>query len=105
MMSRLTLLIALLGSLFAGTLATAQQPPTTRVRGTIENFDGTTLDVKSRDGASVKIKLADDARVTGASRMKLEDIKQGSYIGVAGTPEADGSQKAVSVMIFPESAR
>jgi hypothetical protein len=105
MMSRLTLLIALLGSLLAGTLATAQQPPTTRVRGIIENFDGTTLDVKSRDGAGVKIKLAGDARVTGVSRMKLEDVKQGSYIGVAGMPEADGSQRAISVMIFPESAR
>lgn len=105
MMSRLALLITLLGSLLAGTLATAQQPPTTRVRGTIENFDGTTLDVKSRDGASMKIKLADGARVTGLSRMTPEDVKQGSYIGVAGMPEADGSQRAISVVIFPESAR
>jgi hypothetical protein len=104
-MSRSTLLFALLGSIFVSTLATAQQPPTTRVRGTIESFDGTTLDVKSRDGASVKIKLAADARVTGMSRMKPEDVKQGSYIGVAGMPEADGSQKAISVMIFPEAAR
>jgi len=39
------------------------------------------------------------------TRMKLEDVKQGSYIGVAGMPEADGSQKAISVVIFPEVAR
>lgn len=32
------------------------------------------LAVKARDGATVKIKLADDARVTGMSRMKLEDV-------------------------------
>jgi hypothetical protein len=63
------------------------------------------LDVKARDGASVKIKIADGARVTAITRMKLEDIKQGSYIGVAGMPEADGSQRAVSINIFPESAR
>jgi hypothetical protein len=105
MISRLTQAIVLSASLAAATLVLAQQPPTTRVRGTIENFDGTTLDVKARDGASVKIKLAADARVTAISRMKLEDIKQGSYIGVAGMPEADGSQKAISINIFPESAR
>src|SRR5205085_11586774 len=41
----------------------------------------------------------------GIARMKLEDVNQGSYIGVAGMPESDGSQKAISVVIFPESAR
>ena len=33
------------------------------------------------------------------------DIKVGSFIGVGGTPQPDGSQKAVSINIFPESAR
>src|SRR4029453_13324180 len=33
------------------------------------------------------------------------DIKQGTYIGVAGMPQADGSQKALEVHIFPESMR
>jgi len=33
------------------------------------------------------------------------DIKQGSYIGVAGMPQADGSQKALEVHIFPEAMR
>jgi len=92
-------------ALFSTAVAIAQQPPTTRVRGTIEAFDGDTLDVKARDGASVKIKIPADSRVTMISRMKLEDIKQGSYIGVAGMPEPDGSQKAVSINIFPETAR
>jgi hypothetical protein len=105
MMSRLFLLMSVAAALLVGGQASAQQPPTTRVRGTIESLDGNVLAVKARDGASVKIKLADDARVTGMSRMKLEDVKQGSYIGVAGMPEADGSQKAVSVVIFPEAAR
>src|SRR5438105_12914463 len=105
MMSRLFLLISVAAALLVGGEASAQQPPTTRVRGTIETFDGNVLDVKARDGANVKVKLADGARVTAITRMKLEDIKQGSYIGVAGMPEADGSQRAVSINIFPESAR
>lgn len=104
-MSRPFLLMSVVAALLLGGQASAQQPPTTRVRGTIESLEGNVLAVKARDGASVKIRLADDARVTGMSRMKLEDVKQGSYIGVAGMPEADGSQKAISVVIFPESAR
>lgn len=105
MMSRRFLLIGLAAVLLVGGQAPAQQPPTTRVRGTIESFDGKVLDVKARDGANVKIKLADGARVTAITRMKPEDIKQGSYIGVAGIPEADGSQRALSINIFPEAAR
>jgi hypothetical protein len=104
-MIRPAYLLAASLALFTAALAVAQQPPTTRVRGTIEAFDGNTLDVKSRDGTNVKVKLATDARVTMISRMKLEDIKQGSYIGVAGMPEPDGSQKALSINIFPETAR
>jgi len=104
-MSRLPSWIIVTACLIAGGVAFAQQPPTTRVRGTIESFDGNVLDVKARDGVSVKIKLADGARVTAITRVKLEDIKQGSYIGVAGMPEADGSQRAVSINIFPEAAR
>ena len=104
-MSRLFLPISVVVALFVGGYASAQPAQTTRVRGTIESLEGNVLAVKARDGATVKVTLADDARVTGMSRMKLEDVKQGSYIGVAGMPEADGSQKAISVVIFPEAAR
>ncbi len=37
--------------------------------------------------------------------IKLSDVKVGSYIGVAAMPQSDGSQKAISVSIFPEAAR
>jgi hypothetical protein len=105
MMTRLFLFVALVAALQAGGQASAQQPPTTRVRGTIEGFDGNVLNVKASDGASLKIKLADGARVIAITRMKLDDIKEGSYVGVAGVPEPDGSQKAIAINIFPESAR
>jgi hypothetical protein len=104
-MSRYLLLLAVIGALFTTSQTSAQQPPTTRVRGAIESFEGGMLDVKARDGANVKVKLAEGARVTAITRMKLEDIKQGSYIGVAGMPESDGSQRAISINIFPETAR
>jgi hypothetical protein len=67
MIPRVILLMSLALALMVGGEASAQQPPTTRVRGTIESFDGNVLDVKSRDGANVRIKLA-DARASPACR-------------------------------------
>ena len=83
-----------------------QQSPTLRVRGTIEQADGPMLTVKSRDGqATYKMKLADNVAVRGVVKASLSDIKQGSFIGVTGMPQADGSQKAIEIHIFPEALR
>jgi ribosome maturation factor RimP len=78
---------------------------TVRVRGTIERVEGQTLVVKSRDGAEVKVVPADNAAVVGIVRASLSDIRPGSFVGVTGMPQADGSQKAVEVHIFPEAMR
>ena len=83
----------------------AQQPQSVRVRGTLEALDGTLLTVKARDGSEMKIKLADNYTVGAIVKMQLSDVKVGSYVGVAAMPQSDGSQKAISVSIFPESAR
>jgi hypothetical protein len=76
-----------------------------RVRGTIERVEGQTLVVKSRDGAELKVVLADNALIVAIVKASLSDIKQGSFVGVTGMPQADGSQKAVEVHIFPEAMR
>ena len=78
---------------------------TVRVRGTIEQVEGQTLMVKSRDGAELKVVLADNALIVGIVKASLSDIKPGSFVGVTGMPQADGSQKAVEVHIFPEAMR
>jgi hypothetical protein len=88
-----------------GSLAWAQQPPTVRVRGTIEAVDGSLLTVKSREGADLKVRLADNVAVFGVAKIAISEIKQGSYIGVAAMPEPDGTQRALSVHIFPETQR
>jgi hypothetical protein len=85
--------------------AVAQQPPTSRVRGTIDSVDGSTLTVTARDGSTQQISVAGDAVVSGLVKGTLADVKPGSFIGVTGMPQADGSQKALEVHIFPESAR
>ena len=93
---------------FAVALATnawAQQPPTVRIRGTIEAVDGPLLSIKSRDGSDLKVRVTDNVAVFGVARTELSEIKEGSYIGVTAMPEPDGIQKAVAVHIFPESQR
>jgi hypothetical protein len=61
--------------------AIAQQPPPTRVGGTIEALDGNVLAVKSRGGADVKLHMTPNISVAGISRIALPDIKVGSFIG------------------------
>ena len=49
--------------------------------------------------------MADNVAVRGIIKASLSDIKQNSFIGVTGMPQADGSQKAVEIHIFPEALR
>jgi hypothetical protein len=86
-------------------LAWAQQPPTVRIRGTIEAVDGPTLSIKTREGTDVKVRMTDNVAVFGVAKTTLSEIKEGSYIGVSAMPEPDGTQKALAVHIFPENQR
>jgi hypothetical protein len=88
-----------------GTTAWAQQPPTVRIRGTIEAVDGSLLSIKSREGTDMKVRMTDNVAVFGVAKTELSEIKEGSYIGVTAMPEPDGTQKAVAVHIFPENQR
>jgi hypothetical protein len=83
----------------------AQQPPSVRIRGTIEGVDGAMLMVKSRDGTDVKVRMTDNVSIVGITKIAMSEIKPGSYIGVSATPEPDGTQKALAIHIFPEAMR
>jgi hypothetical protein len=63
-----------------------QQSPTVRVRGTIERIDGSTYVVKTRDGAELRVALADNPQIAGVVKASLSDIKQGSFVGVTAMP-------------------
>jgi hypothetical protein len=86
---------------FVATSALAQQPAPVRVRGTIENVTGPILDVKTRDGAMVKVKVADNAVIRTVLKKSLADVKAGEFVGITAMPEPDGTQKAVEIHIFP----
>jgi hypothetical protein len=82
-----------------------QAPPPVRVRGTLQSVDGSMLTVKARDGAEMKVKLADNAPVNEIMKASLADVKTGAYVAVTGMPQPDGSQKALALYIFPEAQR
>jgi Domain of unknown function (DUF5666) len=90
----------------AATLAApALAQETMRVRGAIERIDGSTLYVKTRDGADLKIALADKPVFTAIIPATLADLKPGTYVGSAAVPGPDGALSAVEVHIFPEAMR
>jgi len=105
MMTRRTLGASAVALLFAASFAAAQAPQMVRVRATLENVSLPMLTAKSRDGAEMKIKLADNAPVNEVVPMSLADIKDNSYIAVTAMPQPDGTQKAVAILIFPEALR
>jgi len=90
-------------AIFAVGTASAQQP--SRIRGEITKADGNMLVLKTRDGAMLNVKVADDARVAALVKATKADIKTDAFIGVAGMPQADGSIQAFSVHLFLPAQR
>jgi hypothetical protein len=100
--------LALLGGAAAAQQQGSQQgspPQQQRVRGDIVSVDGDTLEVKTRIGQDVKLKLKPDARVATVDKADLDSIAQGSFVGTTALPQPDGTLRAVEVHIFPESMR
>jgi hypothetical protein len=90
--------------LLASTAIFAQDKPM-RVRGTVEQIDGAVMTVKSREGDTLKIKLADEGKVVALVKASLADIKPNAFVGSTAMPQPDGTWKAVEVHIFPEEMR
>jgi hypothetical protein len=87
----------------AASSASAQE--TVRIRGIIERIEGPVYVVKNRDGAELKLTVTDNPLFVAIAPATMADIKSGMFVGSAGTMQADGTQKAIEVHIFPESMR
>ena len=59
----------------------------------------------NRDGAELKVALAENGIVVAIVKASLADIKPGLFVGSTAMPQPDGSQKAIEVHIFPEAMR
>jgi hypothetical protein len=104
-MSRIGILASFaLVAAFTVSSAWAQQAQGVRLAGKITAVDGPTLTVKTAQD-EVKVTVPANVMVIAGSNGTLADIKQGSYVGVGATPQADGSQKAIRVNIFAEPQR
>jgi outer membrane lipoprotein SlyB len=101
--SRYTALVAAGLAFLVSSGALAQQ--TVRIRGEILQVDGANLVVKTRQGDTVTLRLADNARIAALVRVPLSDIKPGSYVGSAAVPRGDGTFRALEVHVFPEAQR
>ena len=83
----------------------ARAQDTVRVRGTIASIDGSTYVIEARDGAELKVALAENAQIAAVVKASLADIKQGLFVGVTAMPQGDSSLSALEVHIFPEAMR
>lgn len=88
--------------------ALAQAPPAgtpTRIRGTVEKLDGKTLTVKTREGTTAEIGLADNFSVSALVKKTAADIKPNDYILTTGVKGTDGKLHCVELRIAPEAMR
>jgi hypothetical protein len=85
--------------------AHAETAEQANVRGTIVAFNGNTLKVKTREGKTVDVALAEDAKIAGVAKAAIADVKPGDYVGIASLPKADGGDGALEVLIFPPAMK
>jgi hypothetical protein len=102
---RVSAVFAIVATFLLALPSFAQQAQPVRIRGAIESIDGPNLNIKSRSGETLKVRLADNPRVSALVKASVADLKPNTYIGVTSVPAADGSEKAVAVHIFPEERR
>jgi hypothetical protein len=86
-------------------VAQAQNAEQVHVRGSIAAVNGNKIKVKTREGKTVEVTLADGARVAGVARADIGDIKPGDFVGIASLPKADGGDGALEVLIFPPAMK
>jgi hypothetical protein len=104
-MSSIVMRIFALLSLTSSLALPALAQETVRLRGTIERVEAPVFVVKSREGAEVKLTVTDNPLYVAIAPATMADVKPGMFVGSAGMMQADGTQKAIEVHIFPESMR
>jgi hypothetical protein len=86
----------------------AQAPagiPAQRIRGDVVALDGLNLQVRSRTGETLTVKLAENYTVTAVVKIGIDRIVPGTFVGIASIPQADDTQRALEVLLLPESRR
>ncbi|MBY3066242.1 hypothetical protein E0I74_20035 [Rhizobium laguerreae] len=82
-----------------------QKPEQIHVRGSIVNYSGSVLTVKTREGETVDVTLADGWQLASVANAAVTDIKPGDFVGIASLPSAGGGDGALEVLIFPPAMK
>jgi hypothetical protein len=76
-----------------------------RLRGKIDAVSEDAIQLTLRNGAKAEAKLPANVRVVRLTVAQPSEIKEGSYVGTAAVPQADGTLKALEMQVFPPSMR
>lgn len=81
------------------------QAPKQRIRGDVVSLEGSKLAVRTRSGQPLSITLDEGYRVSVIRPIDASAIAKGTFVGTATLQQRDGTQRALEVVVFPESAR
>ena len=90
---------AWVGGAIALLLSVAVTEASEILRGTIENLDGGTLVVKTPEGTTRNVRLADDANIYILNPASVADLKPGRFAGVITRTQADSGEKLLEIYI------
>lgn len=82
-----------------------QKAEQVHVRGSIVSYGGTVLKVKTREGETVDVTLADGWNLASVANAAVTDIKPGDFVGIASLPSESGGDGALEVLIFPPAMK
>jgi hypothetical protein len=85
--------------------AASQSAAPLRLRGTIESLAPDRLVLRARGGERVELAVPPNVVVTEVFPIALSDIQPNSFVGAGAMPQPDGTQRAIAVLVFPESMR
>jgi len=98
-----TLIVGLVLAL--GAAPALAQTPSDRIVGTVAAFVGDLLTVKLTSGGDLTVAIPAGIKIGAVAERKLEDIKEGDFVGSAAVEGSDGKLHAQEVHMFPEAMR
>ena len=102
--SRLASLSAIAALATGGSAALAAPAAPVHIRGTVASVQGKVMTVTSATGP-VRVQLAAKLPIVSVIPSDRAHIKDGAFLGIASRPQANGTQRAMEVVVFPEAAR
>ena len=88
-----------------GQPALGQTMPTVKAGGVISAVNGNEIDLTEGDGTKAVVILGDKTGVALVSKIAIDAIKPGSFVGAGAMPDAKGALTAMEVTVFPEALR